>query len=103
MALADLYVEVMNDPKSWANCTEGCSTLNEHRDHVAKDRTMEDSFTDNIDARNVLDVCDNADGENILVTITAPSMNDMDNLTIALSADQARALAYALNVYAAGV
>lgn len=60
---------------------------------------MEDTFTCNIDGATILDVCDNADGENVILTI----VENVDSLSVALSADQARALAYALNVYAAGV
>lgn len=62
---------------------------------------MEDTFTCNIDGQTTLEVCDNADGENILVS--THNKHNGALLVIALSADQARALAYALNVYAAGV
>lgn len=61
---------------------------------------MNDTFVDNIDATVTLSVCDNVDGENIVVNLDA---DNMDGIGIALSADQARDLADVLLTYAASV
>lgn len=61
---------------------------------------MNDTFTDNIDGTVELSVCDNGDGENIIVNLDA---DNMDSMGIALSAEQAYALADVLRMYAAGV
>lgn len=61
---------------------------------------MNDTFIDNIDQTVTLSVCDNADGENIIVNLDA---DNLDSVGIALSADQAFALADVLRTYAAGV
>lgn len=61
---------------------------------------MNDTFMDNIDGTVELSVCDNADGENIIVNLDA---DNLDSVGIALSAEQAFALADVLRMYATGV
>lgn len=61
---------------------------------------MNDTFVDNIDQTVTLSVCDNADGQNIIVNLDA---DNTDSVGIALSAEQAFALADVLRTYAAGV
>lgn len=61
---------------------------------------MNDTFIDSIDQSVTLSVCDNADGENIIVNLDA---DNMDSIGIALSAHQAYILADVLRMYAAGV
>lgn len=65
---------------------------------------MNDTFTDNLDGTVELSVCDNADGQNIIVNLDATADADnLDSVGIALSADQAFALADVLRTYAAGI
>lgn len=61
---------------------------------------MNDTFVDNIDQSVELSVCDNGDGENIIVNLDA---DNLDCVGIALSAEQAYALADVLRTYAAGI
>ena len=58
------------------------------------------SYIDNIDATVTLSVCDNADGENIIVNLDTDSL---DSVGIALSAAQVFALIDELRILAAGI
>ena len=57
-------------------------------------------YIDNIDATVTLSVCDNCDGENIVVNLDA---YNLDSVGIALSAAQVFALIDELRILAAGI
>ena len=59
-----------------------------------------DGYVDNIDATVTLSVCDNADGENIIVNLDA---DNLDSIGIALNAAQVFALIDDLRILAAGI
>ena len=59
-----------------------------------------DGYADNIDASVTLSVCDNADGENVIVNLDA---GNLDSIGIALSAEQVFALIDDLRTLAAGI
>ena len=57
-------------------------------------------YIDNIDATVTLSVCDNADGENIVLNLDS---DILDSIGIALSAAQVFALIDELRILAAGI
>ena len=59
-----------------------------------------DGYVDNIDATVTLSVCDNADGENIIVNLDA---DNLDPVGIALSTAQVFALIDDLRILASGI
>ena len=58
------------------------------------------AYIDNLDATVTLSVCDNADGENIIVNLDS---DNLDSIGIALSAAQVFALIDELRILAAGI
>ena len=59
-----------------------------------------DGYVDNIDATVTLSVCDNEDGENIIINLDS---DNLDAVGIALSAAQVFALIDDLRILAAGI
>ena len=59
-----------------------------------------DYLIDNVDATVMLEVCDNADGENIIVNLTS---DEFGSVGIALSAEQVFTLVDELRMLAAGI
>ena len=57
-------------------------------------------YIDNFDAKVTLSVCDNCDGENIILNLDA---DNLDSIGIALSAAQVFALIDELRILAAGI
>lgn len=63
-------------------------------------------YVDNIDATVTLTVCDNADGENIILNLDTDTLDTIgiaESIGIALSAAQVFALVDELRVLAAGI
>lgn len=59
-----------------------------------------DGYVDNIDASVTLSVCDNADGENVIVNLDS---DNFESIGIALNAAQVFALVDELRILAAGL